>query len=104
MEIFERAKVNIHPQRAPIPEEGIKRANVGASLLCKQTLYPERSILQTLSPPIAFADNTQPLPPFPLDLSSSNGGKLPPRPPPSYRQERCNLSRVFDETSFKNLF
>lgn len=89
MEIFERAKVNIHPQRAPIPEEGIKRANVGASLLCKQTLYPERSILQTLSPPIAFADNTQPLPPFPLDLSSSNGGKLPlaPSPPPIARND-----------------
>lgn len=78
MEIFERAKANIHPQQlnpAPTPEEGIKRANVGASLLCKQTLYPEIDLTNPLPP---IADNTQPLSPFPLDLSSSNGGKLPP--------------------------
>lgn len=57
MEIFERALIkgtSTSPspppaaQRAPVPEEGIKRANVGAwvhaSLLCKQTLYPGREI------------------------------------------------------------
>lgn len=56
MEIFERASIkgtSTSPsppaaQRAPVPEEGIKRANVGAwvhaSLLYKQTLYPGREI------------------------------------------------------------
>lgn len=72
----------VHPsppqaaQRAPIPEEGIKRANVGAwvhaSLLCKQILYPGREIDLTNPPslpPIAFADNTHhPTPPLPFSL------------------------------------
>lgn len=75
MEIFERAKANIHPQQLnvlPPPKKG-SRGQTSAHPCYASRRYTQRSILQT-----PIADNTQPLSPFPLDLSSSNGGKLPP--------------------------